>query len=302
MIRDHIKMPEKICIAGLGQMGASIAMALKARNSDCHIIAYARKQSDIDYAIENNVIDSGSTDPAEALKEADLSILCLPVEPLINFVKENAECFKKGSIVTDVSSVKSIIVEEVRPALLEAGVHFIGSHPMAGNEKSGQLNGDPNLYDRTVIFICSYPTDDPAAVNIIREFWRDLDAQPYEVDAIEHDEAVAFTSHMLHISSSVATHNALEGAKYDLAKLACAGSFRDTTRIAASCPKMWRDITKTNKTAILKAMQKTIDELEFLKQTVTDGNWDQLENYLARGRELRERWWEDYQKIKQQDV
>ena len=94
------------------------------------------------------------------------------------------------------------------------------------------------------------------------------------------------------------THIALEEDKYDLAKLACAGSFRDTSRIAASCPKMWRDITKNNRPAILKAMQKTIDELEFIKQAVTDGNWDKLESYLASGRELRNKWWQDYQEIK----
>ena len=291
-------MPEKICIVGLGQMGASIAMGLKARQLGSEIIAYARKQSDIDYAIENNIIDTGSTNPQEALANADLTILCLPVEPLISFVEANAEHFNKGSIVTDISSVKSIIVDKVRPPLVEQGVHFIGSHPMAGNEKSGQLNGNPDLYVKTIIFICTYPTDDPAAATIIREFWRDLEAQPFEVDAIDHDEAVAYTSHMLHISAAVATRIALDGDKYDLAKLACAGSFRDTTRIAASCPKMWRDITKTNKTAILKAMQQNIDELEKLKQTLTDGDWDQFEEYLARGRELRERWWEDYQQLK----
>ena len=279
-------------------MGASIAMGLKKRQYEGEVAAYARKQSDIDYAIENKVIDSGSTDPKEAFGDADLTVLCLPVEPLIDFVKEHADTFNKGSIVTDVSSVKSIIVDEVRPVLSEKGVHFIGSHPMAGNEKSGQLNGNPDLYNKTVTFVCSYPTDDPAAINIVREMWRDLEAQPYEVDAIEHDEAVAYTSHMLHITSSVATHIALEEDRYELAKLACAGSFRDTTRIAASCPKMWRDITKTNKTAVLKAMQQTIDELEILKQTVTDGDWDKLEDYLAKGRELRERWWADHQELK----
>ncbi len=299
MIRDHIKMPNTICIVGLGQMGASIAMALKSRNTTCKVTAYARKQSDIDYAVDNNIIDAGSTNPQEVLKDADLTILCLPVEPLIDFVREHSTKFRKGSIVTDVSSVKSIIVNEVRPLLVQNGVHFIGSHPMAGNEKTGLLNGDPNLYNRTVIFICGFPTDDPAALTIIREFWRELDAQPYEVDAQEHDQAVAFTSHVLHINSSVATHNALEGDKYNLARLACAGSFRDTTRIAASCPKMWRDITKTNKTAILHAMQKNIDELENLKQMINNGDWDKFEHYLARGRELRERWWADHQKLKQ---
>ena len=298
MIRDHVKMPEKICIAGLGQMGGSLAMALKQHHPETTIFGWSPFQNEIEQALEKKIIDTGSTDAAEMLKEADFTILCIPVEPLINFVKSNAVYFKKGSIVTDISSVKSIIVDEVRPLLNEQGVHFVGSHPMSGTEKSGMENGSALLYEKSIVFICSYCTDDPAAITIVREFWRDLGGKPFEVDAVEHDEAVASTSHMLHITSSVATHIALEAERYELAKLACAGSFRDTSRIAASCPKMWRDITKTNKPAILKAMQKTIDELEFIKQAVIDGDWDKLENYLARGRELREKWWSDYQQLK----
>jgi prephenate dehydrogenase len=298
MIRDHIKMPEKICIAGLGQMGGSLAMALKEKQNPCEVIAWSPYQNEIDKALELGLISSGSTDISTTIGIADFTILCQPVEALIQFAKDNADKFKKGSIVTDISSVKSIIADEVRPAFNEAGVHFIGSHPMAGSEKSGMENGSADLYNKCIVFICSFCTDDPAAINIVREFWRDLDTKPFEVDAIDHDEAVASTSHMLHITSSVATHIALEDSKYELAKLACAGSFRDTSRIAASCPKMWRDITKTNKTAVLKAMQQTIDELEILKQAITDGDWNKLENYLARGRELREKWWTEYQEIK----
>jgi prephenate dehydrogenase len=298
MIREHIKMPEKICIAGLGQMGASLALAIKHYNPECEVIGWAHRQSTLDKAIKEGIVDSGSTDLEQTAGIADLTVLCLPVEPLIELVKANAKSFKKGSIVTDISSVKSIIVDEVRPLLNEVGVHFIGSHPMAGNEKSGLGNSSTELYDKAIVFICSYCTDDPAAINIVRDFWRDLKAKPFEVDAIEHDNAVASTSHMLHITSSVATHIALEESQYELAKLACAGSFRDTSRIAASCPKMWREITKNNKTAVLNSMNKTINELEIIKQAMIDGDWDKFENYLAKGRDLRDKWWTEYQELK----
>jgi len=297
-MRENIKMPERVCILGLGQMGGSIAFALKKRQLCKEVIGYSLYQEEIDQAIELQAIDTGSTSVAEAVKGANLCILAMPVEPLIAFAKEYAHLFPKGCIVTDISSVKSIIVEEVRPAFNEQGVHFIGSHPMAGNEKSGLINADPDLYIKTIIFICSYCTDDPAAINIVREFWRDLEAQPYEVDAIEHDAAVASTSHALHITSTVATHIALEGGKYDLASLACAGAFRDTTRIAASDPKMWRDITKTNRGAILESLQHTIDEMQDMKQVIENNDWDKLENYLESGRQLRQRWWADFQELK----
>lgn len=297
-MRDHVKMPEKICLVGLGQMGGSIAKALKANNDEIHITAWARSQQSIDDAISQGHIDSGSTDISEAVKEAEFSILSLPVEPLIDFVKEHANKFKEGSIVTDVSSVKSIIVDEVRPVFNELGIHFIGSHPMAGNEKSGLDHACPNLYDKTVTFICSYCTDDPAAINIVREFWREIGSIPYEVDAVEHDEAVACTSHTLHITSAVTTLLALKEEKYDLTKLACAGAFRDTSRIAASSPKMWRDITKTNKAAILKTIDSTVEEIETIKQVIINDDWEKLESYLERGKELREKWWDFYQDFK----
>lgn len=297
-MRDHIKMPQKICIIGLGQMGGSIAFAAKKRQLCTEVIGYSLYENEIQQALELNAIDRGTTNIEEALKDIDLCILALPIDPLIQFVKDNIKHFPKGCIVTDISSVKSLIVDEVKPILNEQGVHFIGSHPMAGSEKSGIENADADLYLKTVIFICSFCTDDPAAINIIREFWRELGGKPYEVSASEHDAAVASTSHMLHITSSIATHVALEGDKYELGKLACAGAFRDTTRIAASNPKMWREITVANRSAIIDAMQTTIDEMEKLKTIVTDNKWDELENYLENGRDLRERWWADYNLLK----
>ncbi|MCM8534552.1 MAG: prephenate dehydrogenase [Lentisphaeraceae bacterium] len=298
MMSDHIKMPEKICIVGLGQMGGSIAKALKAKNDSIHVTGWARSQSYIDDALKNNYIDSGSTDIVEAVKDADFSILALPVEPLIDFVKVHADKFKAGSIVTDVSSVKSIIVEEVRPIFNEKGIHFIGSHPMAGNEKSGLANACENLYEKTVLFICSYSTDDPAAINIVREFWRELGTTPYEVDAIEHDEAVSCTSHTLHLTSAISTQVALGNEKYDLTKLACAGAFRDMSRISGSCPKMWRDITKTNKAAILKTIDKTVEEIEAVKKIIESDDWNKLEDYLDEAKVLRNQWWADHQEMK----
>ncbi|MCH2206348.1 MAG: prephenate dehydrogenase [Lentisphaerales bacterium] len=298
MMPEHLKMPEKVCLVGLGQMGGSIAKALKANNDEVHITAWARKQDAIDDAIAQGHIDFGSTDVSTAVADADLSILSLPVEPLIDFVEEHASKFKKGSIVTDVSSVKSIIVDEVRPVFNELGIHFIGSHPMAGNEKSGLDHACSELYDKTVTFICSYSTDDPAAINIVRELWREIGSIPYEVDAIEHDEAVAATSHTLHITAAVTTLLALDEKKYDLTKLACAGAFRDTSRIAASSPKMWRDITKTNKKAILKTIDQTVEEIETIKQVIINDDWERLESYLERGKELREKWWSYYQDFK----
>ena len=249
-MRDHIKMPQKVCIIGLGQMGGSIAFAAKKYLSGTEVIGYSLYESEIQQALDLKAVDRGTTNIAEALKDVDLCILALPIEPLIQFVKDNIEHFPKGCIVTDISSVKSLIINKIKPLLNDNGIHFIGSHPMAGSEKSGLINADADLYLKNVIFICGFCTDDPAAINIVREFWREIGGTPYEVDAVAHDAAVASTSHTLHITSAIAAHVALEGEKYDLAKLACAGAFRDTTRIAASDPKMWREITIANRDAI----------------------------------------------------
>ena len=297
-MRDDIKTPETLAIVGLGQMGSSFALAIRKYLPDICLTGWALEQADIDQAIELGIIDSGSTDVNEVLPFADVVMLALPISPLIDFVNSNVESFKKGSIVTDLSSVKSDIINGVRPALAEHGVHFIGGHPMAGTEKTGMENAEADMDQDKVIFITPFCTDDPAAITIVRELWREIGSKTYEVDGVDHDVTLARSSHVLHINSNITSHVCLEAPNKDLAMLACGGAFRDTSRISSSNPDLWVNVTKHNKQAILKAMDETLDQVRHVRSWIEEEQWDELYAYLANGKQLRDDWWSSFNGLK----
>ena len=193
--------------------------------------------------------------------------------------------------MTDISSVKSEVVNGARPAFVDAGVHFIGSHPMCGSEKSGHQHSSKDLYKGRIVFITTFCTDDPAACNIVREFWRTLETRPIEVDASLHDDAVAHSSHMLHIMASSISKVVLSGHNKDLKALACAGGFRDFSRIAASSPQMWTEVTRLNKDAVLRSLDEVMAEMQKTYDAVKNSDWDTLYETLDEAKELRDDWW-----------
>ncbi|WDE97944.1 prephenate dehydrogenase [Lentisphaera profundi] len=296
-MRDHIKIPEVLAIAGLGQMGASFAMAVRKYIPGVKLTGWAPQQSEVDQALALGIVDEASVNSEEILSQADLVMLAMPITPLIEFVLEKVNEFKEGSIVTDLSSVKSDIVDGIRPALCENGVHFIGGHPMAGTEKTGMENGEADMYRDKVIFLTPFCTDDPAALTIVRELWREIGGNTFEVDAVDHDETLARSSHVLHINSNITTHVCLQAPNKDLAMLACGGAFRDTSRISSSNPDLWVNVTKHNKQAILKAMDETLDQVSHVRGWIEGEDWDSLYKFLEEGKDLRDNWWDSFNKL-----
>ena len=297
-MREDIKMPETLAIVGLGQMGSSFALAVRKYIPQIRLTGWALDQADIDNAVKLGVIESGSTDVTEVLSEADVVMLAIPISPLIDFVNQNVKSFKPGSIVTDLSSVKSDIINGIRPALSEHGVHFVGGHPMAGTEKTGMNFAEADMYLDKVVFLTPFCTDDPAAITIVREIWREIGSKTYEVDAVDHDVTLARSSHVLHINSNITSHVCLEAPNKDLAMIACGGAFRDTSRISSSNPDLWVNVTKHNKQAILKAMDETLDQVRHVRGWIENEQWDELYTYLANGKQLRDDWWSSFNELK----
>ncbi|EDM27467.1 prephenate dehydrogenase [Lentisphaera araneosa HTCC2155] len=296
-MRDHIKIPEVLAIAGLGQMGASFAMAVRKFLPEIRLSGWAPSQQEAEKAVELGIVDEASTNTKKVLSEADVVMLAMPISPLIDFVNDHVTEFKIGSIVTDLSSVKSDIVDGIRPGLCEQGVHFIGGHPMAGTEKTGMENGDADMYTDKVVFLTPFCTDDPAALSIVRELWRSIGGNTFEVDAVDHDVTLARSSHVLHINSNITTHVCLQAPNKDLAMLACGGAFRDTSRISSSNPDLWVNVTKHNKQAILKAMDETLDQVSHVRSWIEGEDWDSLYKFLAEGKALRDDWWDSFNKL-----
>lgn len=279
----------RIAIVGLGQLGASLAMRIKELGC-LEIYGIARRDDLLIQAVDQGVIDQGSSEAADILPVVDLTIICLPLDATIEFVEKNIESFRVGSIVTDVGSVKGSVVNSIRNKLFDRGVYFIGGHPMAGTEKSGLENANPRLYDDAICFLTPTKDDDEDMINIVSQFWQDIGSEVIEIDAARHDSAVAYCSHHLHLLSAGLAQVVLSHEDSEAHLLACAGGFRDMSRIAASDSKMWTQISRHNKDALLKSMNDLAEEMESYKQLIEADNWDAVELKLKDASDNRQNW------------
>lgn len=279
----------RIAIAGLGQLGGSLAMRL--REIGCiSLFGVSRHAETIRRAVDSGILDAGSTVADDVLSVVDITFLCMSLSATIEFAKANRQHFRSGSIVTDVGSVKSAIVQELRPFLREHGVYFIGAHPMAGSEKSGMENSRADLYANAVVFITPTPDDDHEPIDIVRAFWRDIGAHPVEIDAARHDTAVAYSSHYLHLVAAALCRTTLSHGDPEAQSMACAGGFRDTSRIAASNPEMWTEICRQNGGNIVAVLDEFAAELAVVRDYLKNQNWESLSEYLRQAKTLRDQW------------
>ena len=282
---------KSVGIIGLGLLGGSLGMALKG---SWYRIGWGRREDNRSAALELDAVDESCASPAEVLQKADVTVLAIPVQPTIDFMKEYAASFPRGAIVTDVGSLKGEICHAADAFLAPQGLRFVGSHPMAGTEKHGVGAAFPELYENADIFILNGGGADPEAVEMVSTLWCAAGGHPkYLNDAHDHDALVARTSHVLHIVASALTSGILDSnSEEERAKrfAGCATGFRDSCRIAASTPAMWREITEKNADAVLKALDEFEERYFTLRRLIENGEFDRFQEEFARGKELRDQW------------
>ncbi len=289
MATTSIINTSRIAIVGLGQLGGSLALRLgeiKCRS----LYAISRNESSIKDALDRGILEGGSTDASDILPVVDLTFICLPLTASIQFVKDNIDHFRPGSIVTDVGSVKGDIVRELRHILLDKGVYFIGGHPMAGSEKSGWSNCNSKLYQDAVVFLTPTPEDEPIAIDLVKNVWQNIGARPIEISVDRHDKTVAYTSHFIHLLSSAICKTVFSGSDDEAHELACGGAYRDTTRIASSNVNMWTEITKYNHEFIKNALADFKDEINSINDYLENKNWQEIERYFSDAKSKRDQW------------
>lgn len=278
-------------IIGLGLLGGSLGMALKGA---FHRIGWGRREDNRSAALELDAVDEVCSSAADVLKKADITVLAIPVQATIDFMTEYADSFPRGAIVTDVGSLKGEICRAADRVLAPRGVRFVGSHPMAGTEKHGVGAAFPELYENADIFILNGGGADADAVAQVAEMWQAAGGHPkYLDDANDHDALVARTSHVLHIVASALTSGILdaENPEEQSKRFAgCATGFRDSCRIAASTPAMWREITEKNAVAVLRAMDEFEARYFTLRRLIENGEFDRFQEEFARGKKLRDQW------------
>jgi cyclohexadieny/prephenate dehydrogenase len=278
----------QVALIGIGLIGSSISHAARRKGLVQSITGSARTKETVATALDLGLIDRGSVSPAEAVKGADLVILCVPVGACGAIAAEIAPHLQPGAILTDVGSVKAAIVRDVAPHV-PAGVHFVPAHPIAGTEQSGPEAGFAELFDGRWTILTPVPGSDAAAIARLKAFWEALGAKVETMSPEHHDMVLGVTSHLPHLIAynivNTAAH--LERVTNSEVIKFSAGGFRDFTRIAASDPTMWRDVFLNNKEAVLEMLGRFSEDLAELQRAIRFGDGDTLFRLFTDARAIR---------------
>tara|TARA_R110000868_G_scaffold36962_4_gene130724 strand:- start:9300 stop:10214 length:915 start_codon:yes stop_codon:yes gene_type:complete len=279
---------DKVALIGIGLIGSSIARVMRRDGLAGTIVASARTDETLATVMSLCLADEVTKDPAEAVQDADLIMICTPVSTYGAIMAAIAPALKPGAIVTDVGSVKASAVAAVMP-LLPEGVHFVPGHPIAGTENSGPESGFDSLFEGRWFLITAPPGTDQAAIDKVAELWSRAGSNIDYLEPEHHDKVLAITSHLPHLIAYTIVGTATdleEDIKSEVIKYSASG-FRDFTRIAASDPVMWRDIFIANRDAVLEMLGRLSEDLAGLQRAIRVGDGDTLEALFRRTQEIR---------------
>lgn len=268
-----------VTLIGVGLLGGSLGLALKQRGLVNTVRGVGRRQSTLDTALKCGAIDEGTLNLAEGVIGADLIVICTPANAVPQTLDTIRSLCSKDTVVTDVASTKSKICSHVRKAWSNP-YSFIGSHPMAGSEKFGPEHSTPDLYDGAIVFIEQENEHDPTAYQKIKSLWTSIGAKALPINPEKHDEWVARTSHIPHVTAA-ALALLISDPKEALPFIG--NGFRDSTRIAEGRPEIWRDICLTNPEAIAKGLRSLSAELNSVAEDIETGNAQALESFFEEG-------------------
>jgi prephenate dehydrogenase len=280
---------DTVVIFGVGLIGGSFALGLKAAGAARRVIGLGRNPANLRRALELDVIDAASDDPA-AVAGADLVLLATPVGQMGKVMGAIAPHLTPGTVVTDGGSTKQDVVALARRLLKDRSAQFVPGHPIAGAEHSGVAAARADLFRGRKVVLTPLPENSARSIRRVRAAWRLCGARLFRMQAAEHDRVFAAVSHLPHLLSfalvdQVARHpNGKQLFDY------AAGGFRDFTRIASSHPEMWRDICIANRKALLAELTGYQRELAEVKQLLQKGDAAGLEQVFARSRAARNNW------------
>lgn len=279
---------ERVCLIGIGLIGASLARVLRRDGLAGHIVGCARTAKTRETALALGLVDSVHETPAAAARDADLVVICTPIGSYGAIGAAIAGALKPGAIVSDVGSVKQAAIAALAPHI-PPGVTFVPAHPVAGTEQSGPEAGFAELFATRWCILTPEAETDPTAVARVSALWQQAGMTVAMMAADHHDRVMAITSHVPHLIAFtiVGTATDLEDVlQGEVVKFSAAG-FRDFTRIAASDPIMWRDIFLNNRAAVLDALGRLTEDLATLQRAIRNGDGATLEAQFSRTRALR---------------
>ena len=279
---------DKIALIGIGLIGSSLARAIRQKGLAREISIATRSAETLETARKLNLGDTYTTSSAEAVENADLVIVSVPVGASGAVAKEIAGSLKPGATLTDVGSTKASVIAQMEPHVPE-GVHFIPGHPLAGTEHSGPEAGFAELFENKWCILTPLPGTDEAAIEKLKSFWEACGSHVEMMEKDHHDRVLAIVSHLPHIIAYniVGTADDMETVtESEIIKYSASG-FRDFTRLAASDPTMWRDVCLHNRDAILEMLSRFSEDLASLQRAIRWGDGDKLFDLFTHTRHVR---------------
>jgi cyclohexadieny/prephenate dehydrogenase len=279
---------DRVALIGIGLIGSSLARVIRREGLVREIVISTRTTATLKRAEELGLGDRYVASAPEAVREADLVIISVPVGSSGAVAEEIAGSLKPGATVTDVGSTKASVIAQMQP-FMPPHVHFIPGHPIAGTEKSGPDAGFASLFEGRWCILTPLPGTDPEAIARLADFWRRCGSNIDTMDPSHHDMVLAIVSHLPHLIAYniVGTADDLETVtKSEVIKYSASG-FRDFTRLAASDPTMWRDVCLHNREAILEMLARFSEDLASLQRAIRWGDGDKLFDLFTRTRAIR---------------
>jgi prephenate dehydrogenase len=279
----------RLAVMGAGQIGGSVALAARAAGAVSEVVAWSRTREKLERAQALGIIDRAAASAAEAARGAALVVLAAPVRSLGELAAEIATALEPGAIVIDVGSVKATAIAAVEPKLPPGA--FVACHPIAGTERVGPDAASPLLFEGKRCVLCPTPRSREEAVATIERLWTAMGAEPVRMDAELHDRVLGAGSHLPHVAA-YALAGTLGGIAADVIeglRRLPTQSLRDTTRVAASSPIMWRDILLDNRAEVLPLIEALGKQIEALRAAVAESDGKRIEQLLEAGKSGRDR-------------
>lgn len=281
---------QHLVVIGTGLIGGSVSLALKRAGKVKRVTGVGRNRENLELAQELGVVDDWTHDVAEAVADADLVLLAVPMQAYDALFAAMADHLPAGCVVTDAGSTKQSAVASAQKHLLQPE-RFIAAHPIAGTEQSGAGAAFAELFDQHLCIITPDANSDADALALVRKMWGQTGSRIEVMEAAEHDRFLASVSHLPHLAA-FALVNAVSkqgGDEHDPFQFA-AGGFRDFTRIASSSPEMWRDIALCNRDALLGQIERYQIELNSMRDALLSGDGERLKNEFTAARDARDHW------------
>jgi len=273
----------RVAIVGVGFMGSSLGLAIKKKGLARQVVGIGHQEASIKEAQAVGAIDEGYVDFNKGIIGADLIVLAAPVNAILDLIETLGKEHRRGCIITDLGSTKAAIVERAEK-VLHHSLLFVGSHPLVGSEKKGPGNANAQLYEGATCVMTPTDKTNRLAKEKIKQFWSQLGTSVKFMAPQEHDDVLAYISHMPHLAAfalmKAIPDNYLDHATQGL---------KDTTRIAASDPQVWRDIALSNHKPILKALDEAVKILASMRKAIVGRDTETLTEIFKQAKAKRER-------------